>query len=532
MPTSRHFLARWSPIALLASLVLALTTCWSAVPAQGVASYTLWSRSAPTTLVIGNETVGIELGNKFTAVVGGQVTHVRFYKTSVNTGTHIGSLWDSSGRRLASVTFTGETSSGWQVAKFATPVSVKAGSTYMVSYFAPKGRYAATNDFYGAPANPKYLTFTPGSQAFYSYGSASLFPRTTAYRHSEYWVDLEFVPSATVPPAPVATATPTPTQTTTAPATVPTSTTTSTAPASTTNCAADPSRCGYPDADNTGVPAGKTLRKVPAELKSGPGWQWNSYLGSVQTTAAGAVMDGLDVAGGVVIDHPNATLSNSKVSNCGGSWDSDVVAVRYRAGNASYQGSGAKITRNTLFGTPSGCTIRARSGVRDIYGEAPNVTVSGNNISGTGNGVTVEYQGLIADNYVHHLGHIAGDHHSGISTHGGALQVTVRHNTVLLYGMPQPGGGGVSAALTIYSDFGHAQNTTLESNLISGGAYTIFAGNSGDSYAGVLATNIKVLSNRFVCGQWDYGPVAFYKPATGNAFSGNYCDQSLAGVSA
>ena len=31
-----------------------------------------------------------------------------------------------------------------------------------------------------------------------------------------------------------------------------------------TNCAAKPSSCGYPDATNTGVPAGTTLKSVPS----------------------------------------------------------------------------------------------------------------------------------------------------------------------------------------------------------------------------------------------------------------------------
>ena len=35
-----------------------------------------------------------------------------------------------------------------------------------------------------------------------------------------------------------------------------------------TNCAATPSNCGYPDAANTGVPAGTTLKSVPGQVIS------------------------------------------------------------------------------------------------------------------------------------------------------------------------------------------------------------------------------------------------------------------------
>ena len=51
---------------------------------------------------------------KFRSDVAGQVTGVRFYKGSGNTGTHIGNLWSSTGTLLASATFTGESASGWQ----------------------------------------------------------------------------------------------------------------------------------------------------------------------------------------------------------------------------------------------------------------------------------------------------------------------------------------------------------------------------------------------------------------------------------
>ena len=57
------------------------------------------------------------------------------------------------GTRLAQATFTGETASGWQTVTFASPVQVTPNTTYVASYFAPNGHYAATADyFYRAPA--------------------------------------------------------------------------------------------------------------------------------------------------------------------------------------------------------------------------------------------------------------------------------------------------------------------------------------------------------------------------------------------
>lgn len=305
----------------------------------------------------------------------------------------------------------------------------------------------------------------------------------------------------------------------------------STTPSGGLNCAARPSACGYPDGTNTGPAAGTTFTKVPSQLTSGPGWAWSTGLGGIRVTGAGAVLSGLDVTGQIIIDAPNATVKNNIVRVCGDSSDPDVIAVRYKASDTSYRGSNPTISHNTLNGTPAGCSYRARSGVRDVYGEAPNVTVDGNNITGTGNGITVEYSGTIVNNWIHDLGHIAGDHHSGISSHGGAAGLLWQHNTVLLYGQVFAGGGGVSGALTMYADFGHAQNVTAQDNLISGGSYVVYGGNSGDSYS-TPSTNVKFLSNRFVCGAWLYGPVAaFNADSSGNAWTNNYCDQNKTAVS-
>ena len=84
------------------------------------------------------------LGVKFSSEVAGRATGVRFYKASTNTGTHIGSLWSSSGTLLASATFTGESASGWQQVTFSTPVTIAANTTYVASYLAPKGHYSET----------------------------------------------------------------------------------------------------------------------------------------------------------------------------------------------------------------------------------------------------------------------------------------------------------------------------------------------------------------------------------------------------
>jgi len=99
-------------------------------------TYTIFGNQAPSNFDLA-DTSSVELGVKFRPTVSGYVLGVRFYKHSQTTGTHIGSLWTSAGTRLASATFTAETSSGWQQVYFASPVPVVANTIYMVRHVAP-----------------------------------------------------------------------------------------------------------------------------------------------------------------------------------------------------------------------------------------------------------------------------------------------------------------------------------------------------------------------------------------------------------
>jgi len=127
---------------------------------------------------------------------------VRFYKGSSNTGTHVGNLWTSDGTNLASVTFTGETASGWQQANFSSPVSIAANTTYVISYLAPKGYYADNQAYSWSTLNATPLHVSGSSPGVYSYGSSVSFP-SKAWNASNYWVDLVFVPSgsSSTPPS-------------------------------------------------------------------------------------------------------------------------------------------------------------------------------------------------------------------------------------------------------------------------------------------------------------------------------------------
>ena len=155
-----------------------------------------WGSSATPANPSVNDPSAVELGVKFRTDVDGFITGVRFYKGASNTGTHIGSVWSSSGNRLATATFSGETATGWQQVNFSTPVAVTANTVYVASYFAPNGNYAGDNNYFtstGIDSGPVHLlrSGVSGSNGVYSYGSASSFP-SQSFQDSNYWVDVVF----------------------------------------------------------------------------------------------------------------------------------------------------------------------------------------------------------------------------------------------------------------------------------------------------------------------------------------------------
>ncbi len=158
-----------------------------------------------------SDKAAIEVGVKFRADTSGYVTALRFYKTSGNTGTHVGRLWTASGTQLAVATFSGEAATGWQQVLLDEPVPIDAGATYVASYHAPNGRYASVPGYFsvvGADNPPLHAPAdgVDGPNGIYRYGSAgSLFsaggPNT--FNSENYLVDVvfedELVPDTTPP---------------------------------------------------------------------------------------------------------------------------------------------------------------------------------------------------------------------------------------------------------------------------------------------------------------------------------------------
>lgn len=180
----------------------------SVEPARSV-----WLSTDSPTVPSQNDASAVELGMRFQSDIDGTIDGVRFYKGAGNTGTHIGNLWSKDGENMASVTFTNETSAGWQEALFDEPVEIEADEIYVVSYYAPNGRYAVDLSYFNNQDKYNYPLKAPASSAgglngLFKYGSGGGFP-DQSYSASNYWVDVVFSPPPDLTPPTVTLESPT-----------------------------------------------------------------------------------------------------------------------------------------------------------------------------------------------------------------------------------------------------------------------------------------------------------------------------------
>ena len=121
----------------------------------------------------------------------------------------------------------------------------------------------------------------------------------------------------------------------------------------------------------------------------------------------------------------------------------------------------------------------ARTPAAPRIGEA-NVTARRLDISGCENGLDINQNITVEDSYIHDLYNSAEAHTDGIQfatghyvngqLASGVVNVTIRHNTI--YGMGADGSFGTSAIID--HSFGGNTNILIDSNLLAGGAYTLY----------------------------------------------------------
>ena len=272
------------------------------------------------------------------------------------------------------------------------------------------------------------------------------------------------------------------------------------------NCMTVPSKCGYPDATNTGVPAGTKLLSVPGQISSGPGWHYVSS-GYVEVNGNGAVLSGLYIPYNLDITGSNVTVKNSRIVTSG----YFAVSLRHT--------SGVTIENSTISGS-NATTGRAGVDITDIYGDSTAMVIKSNNISNFKTAVQVS-TGMVTGNYIHNPGYISGDHTNGIFDTGSTQPLSVTGNTIVnSFGQTDAISLDASQAGQVIA------NKTIENNLLAGGSYTIYGGNSlGNSSNHMLIKNNRFGQDYFAkSGQ--YGPVAYFTTSSTNIWSGNVWDST------
>lgn len=239
------------------------------------------------------------------------------------------------------------------------------------------------------------------------------------------------------------------------------------------NCIDDPSKGGYPDETNTGVPAGTTL--TPS--------------GSLTVSTDNTVVDSLDITGQIIIQANNVTIRNTRITS------GDYYPIDYPEG--SY--TGLLVEDSEIIGTSSDVTAGISASdytARRVY------------VTGTADGFKANTNVLIEDCYVHELAIGPSTHNDGTQATGGS-NVTIHHNTYKLGDQ-----SGISSCLQIGNEWGTNSNWLIEDNLFDGGGWSINA--SSDPAEN---PNFQIVNNRFTR-RAGYGPGS----VGGAVWSGNIYD--------
>jgi hypothetical protein len=223
----------------------------------------------------------------------------------------------------------------------------------------------------------------------------------------------------------------------------------------------------WPDATNTGVPRGVTLKS-------------NGHL---WISKPGTVVSGLDIEGTVDIDAANVTLMNSRIRG-----------ARYAVVLIKQGTQGVVVQDCEIDGIGSG-----NDGSSGIQGGG---TFRRNNIYHVENGFALNASSIIEDNYVHDLLASGSPHYDGIQIDGEVSDVTIRHNTVINQYTQ-------TSAVMIDNYFGPISNISVDNNVLIGGGYTVY---SSAQFDGGPVTGVSFTNNRLGQGKWGYASIVKNTP--------------------
>ncbi len=487
LPTRRVLAALAASLALIVGLISVTTTSPATAATSSVG---LFSDSLEPQVYATTDTASVNLGMKFSSDRTGTVTALQFYRSNAQQKAYQASLWDN-GKLLAQTTFAASSTPGWQTAQLPQPVALNKGRIYTVSYLASDGQYASSPGVFDDHYRDNQLRGLKRG-GVYNESTSTAFP-TTWGKGNSYMLDIVFQPSSSTEPTPTVAPTtkPTPTVAPTTPTTKPT---TPPAPPTTPSTPSG----DWPNADNTGVPAGQKL---------------STYTGPMTITAPNTVISNKIVTGKLLIKAPGVKIINTRI-------------------NGRVDLLNPKKTNSSFTITDSEIHIGSRMNNLDTGLMRGNFHANRVEVTGGRRGAYCEYNCTIENSWFH-----AQSSDPGGKAHFGGIRMsentTLRHNNITCESQTGPG-TGCSAPLTGYGDFAPVQNNLIENNRFYGSksGYCAYGGSSGDNGSkpyGHQARNVRFIDNVFVkgptgkCGM--YGAIAsFDANRPGNVWSGNTWD--------
>ncbi|WP_210506333.1 hypothetical protein [Naasia sp. SYSU D00057] len=192
-----------------------------------------------------------------------------------------------------------------------------------------------------------------------------------------------------------------------------------------------------PGPDTTGVPAGVKLRVV---------------YGDQTITAAGTVLDGLDIRGRVIVKAENVTIRNSVIrgTDAGGKYGLiDALAGK----------PGLKIYDTEIVATTPNYTVNGIMGYNfelhrvDMHNTVDQVHVTGSNV-------------VVADSWLHDTVHYDYDPYHSDGSHDDNIQIVAGSNILISGNVLE---GAKNTAIMVNQDSGATSNVTIVGNRLDHG---------------------------------------------------------------
>lgn len=515
--------SRIAVVSVVLSLLAAAAGFYVSQIASAAGVQSLWSSSTVPTSADSSDPNSVNVGIRFHSGVPGQILGIRFYKGPRNTGTHVGALWSATGKQLGAVTFTRETTTGWQVAMFATPINIAASTTYEASYLAPHGHYAHDDNYFKVAHRSgdlvaNQMTAQQGN-GIYTYAGTTARPVTASPQTSNYWVDVLFKASSTGTPAPTATssspsASPSPSASASPSHSASATASRSASPSSPSSSSVPSSRIvtsstgGYVKPGSVGYLGSTSDLKVYEPGGAAPsGCGWQSF--GLRCDQTSLTLDHVWIKGSFFwTGTGDLTISQSIVQ--GGTGDS-WYAILGHPNTSGPLNSTIKVTDSTVGWLP-GKTMPSGEDVAPIwsaYGNQAQIAIR-DDLSGMPQGIDPTDNSIIQDNWIHDLVQTGTastpTHLDGIFSQGGG-NIKIDGNYV-----DAPVRSDTTAAIFIQDRGSSDTGISITNNYLNGGAFNL------RNQTGI---NVDVENNTFANSVW--GPVGDVTGYTGSygTWSGN-----------